>query len=143
MSDNKKIRILDFLNNGIYPGHILFSVGYTFKEIHDKLLKMKYTDYAIGIKDRELKHKQVTGTAFSVELIEDDTGEERTLFYIVLQEFNFTDDDYCVLAHEIVHICQFYLKFINVNRNNEVESDAFYHTHLMKQCLKLLRDHVK
>jgi len=136
---NKPVRVLKFLNNGIYPGHILFSVGYNLKEIHDKLIKMKYTDYAEGIREKTWTPTSV-GTAFSVELIDHNTKDECELFYIILKKFEFTDFDYCILAHEITHMCQFYFKSTCINRNNEIESEAHYHTHLMKQCLQIMRD---
>lgn len=61
------------------------------------------------------------------------------MFYIYIgEEFKFTDYEYCKLAHEVLHICQFLLPDF-LDRNREFESEAYLHTHLMEQCLKAIR----
>lgn len=63
----------------------------------------------------------------------------KTFFFIIIPRFDFDDDDCFVkLAHEIVHICQFFLPDV-LNRNTEIECEAYLHTHIMRQALKKLR----
>lgn len=67
------------------------------------------------------------------------TGETKTLFYIFIKgEFKFTDYEMVKLAHECLHICQFSLPDI-LDRDKENEAEAYLHSHLMHQILKLLR----
>lgn len=71
------------------------------------------------------------------------THSGRTYFYLVINaDFKFTDYCYCKLAHEITHLCQFYLPDV-LNRNQEWEAEAYLHTHLMEQALVHLRKFTK
>lgn len=66
-------------------------------------------------------------------------GKKICHFILIFDDFKFTDDEMCKLAHEVLHICQFYLPDV-LNRDKEIEAEAYLHTHLMSQCLKLLRE---
>lgn len=138
----KSPKVLTWLNTGIFPVTIMFSCGFTYKEVVN-LLKRKKAEYWLkgfeGDKRRDLMESK-TKFAYSVTVDNYKTGETKNLFYIVLPEqFTFTDHEYCVLAHEILHICQFSLPDI-LDRNKETEAEAYTHTHIMEQCLRALRN---
>jgi hypothetical protein len=135
----KSNKIIRYLNTGIFPGTVMFSCGFDYDFIIKFYKKHKATDWLSGLEgDKNLIDG---GNYFSLyrELYNTKTGESKHLYYIILKkQFTFTDYEMCVLAHEIVHICQFFLKDI-LDRNKEIEAEAYLHTHLMQQCLKELR----
>lgn len=67
-------------------------------------------------------------------MIEDETQYR---FIILRSGFEWNPDSYITLSHEILHLCQFYLKdFFGDERENEAE--AYFHSHIMRQCLRFL-----
>jgi hypothetical protein len=40
------------------------------------------------------------------------------------------------LAHEMLHVCQEFLPDF-LNRNDEMEAEAYFHSYLMESCYKL------
>lgn len=135
----KSNKIIRYLNMGIFPGTVMFSCGFDYDYIVKFYKKHKAKDWLLGLQgDKELIDG---GNFFALhrEIYNSKTGENKHLYYIILkQQFTFTDYEMCILAHEIVHVCQFFLKDI-LDRNKEIEAEAYLHTHLMQQCLKELR----
>lgn len=139
MKRKKKKKIIRWLNAGIFPCPIMFSVGFSYDEIIKYLKKIKANEWAIGISQD--KSRVDGGTCFAMKRIveNEQTGAVVTHFYIIItRQFDFSDWDMIMLAHEIVHICQFMLPDI-LNRDNETEAEAYLHSHIMTQCLKELR----
>lgn len=141
---SKQFKVLHWLNTGIFPATIMFSVGFTYDEINKMLTRKKAWDWKLGISnDMELID---SGNNFSLSrTIYKKKGDKDTctVFYIILKEcFKFDDHDYCKLAHEVLHTCQFILPEI-LNRDREFECEAYLHTHIMKQCLSVLRGNKK
>lgn len=143
----KVIKKIEFLNMGCYPGTVLFSVGFSYKELKNtidkqyKIGRWKDEDrlWLRGIENEDKLLNSGTYFALKRELINEKIGLEKTLYYIIITEqFKFTDYEMCKLAHEIIHICQFFLPDI-LDRNKEIEAEAYLHTHLMQQSLKILR----
>lgn len=149
LKKKKQLKIIDFLNFGIFPGTILFSVGNSFDEIINTINKeyksgrwvteKGHNLWSLGIdSDQKLL---TSGTYFCLkrELENPKEGLEKTLYYLIITEqFEFTDYEMCKLAHEVVHLCQFHLPDI-LDRNREIEAEAYVHTHIMMQALKILR----
>ena len=137
----KNVKTIQFLNTGIFSATILFSCGYSYDELAKFLKKRKADDWLAGISvpdDIELIKKSF-GLAMKREVYNKKSGVEKTFFYLYLRDsFTFTDYEYCVLAHEIIHILQFMLPCL-LDRNTEIEAEAYTHTHIMKQCLEHLR----
>ena len=132
-------KILHWLDNGCYPGYVMFSCGFSYDEIMKLLKKKKAKHWIIGISDDKTFIDK--GNYFGLHRIISNkkTGKEVNLYYIIIKDrFTFTDYEYCKLAHEILHICNFFLKDI-LDRDKEFEAEAYYHTHIMTQCLKILR----
>lgn len=140
------IKGFKFLNNGCYPGTVLFSFGNSYDEImyYLKHLPEDFQGWNISLsEDRDLIQG---GTFFalrrSVEERDDQTGEyfnKRIFFFLIITgEFDFSDYAFCKLAHEVVHLCQFFLPDV-LDRDVENEAEAYYHTHIMKQAIDELR----
>lgn len=127
----KKIGYIDYLDTGIFPSTVLFAYNVSLTELRKELRKQKCNDWLNGLtndsydeKDKQVYHREING---------------KKLFYLIYnQKFTFSDDDYCYLAHEVLHLCQFILPHI-LERDREVEAEAYLHTHLMKQALTIIR----
>lgn len=131
-------KIIAFLDFGIFPGYCMLSSGFTFDEINKHLKRQKANEWIAGMSlDRDF-----FGTCNFMAMkrvIEKKGEEEKHLYYINLRDgFDFSDYDMSKLAHEVLHICQYYLPDV-LNRNKEQEAEAYFHTHLMRQALKELR----
>jgi len=117
----------------------MFSCGFEYDEIMKLLKQKKAEHWDTGISgDKELIDK---GNWFGLRRVIENskTKESKTLFYIIIKEtFDFKDYSYCKLAHEVLHICQFFLPDC-LDRNREYECEAYLHTRIMEQCLKVLR----
>lgn len=130
---------IKWLNAGIFPCMIMFSVGYKYDEIITFLKRRKYNDWLAGLSDD--KASIDSGKYFSIKrTVKNEKKHEVTLFYIIItRPFYFSDWDMCMLAHEVLHTCQFMLPDI-LNRDREFECEAYTHTHIMEQCLKIMRE---
>jgi len=128
-----------FFNTGIFPATVMFVFGFDYDEILALLKKKKAVTWSKAIEeDRELMTDS-NFLAMKRGLTNVKTGKEIDHFIIKIKEpFLFTDFEYCKLAHEVLHICQYVLPDI-LNRNKEHEAEAYLHTHLMNQCLGAVR----
>lgn len=135
------MKVYKFIDTGIFPATVLFVCGYN----HDGIMKMM-TSYKKNDPWREgIRHEKTLidnkdywghGMRRTIETIK--TGKKTQVFYIIIREFNFKDEEYIRLAHEILHICQFFLPDV-LERDREFECEAYLHSHLMRQCLEALR----
>lgn len=134
----KSIKGISTFDMGIFPPMVLFSCGYSYKEILAFLKRRKAKEWIYGIEDCEHLFKN-NWQACSRTITNRVTGKEMHLYYIFIPEwFTFSDYDMCKLAHEILHICQFAMpKILDMER--EHEAVAYTHTHLMSQILDFLR----
>lgn len=133
-----RIKTLQYLDTGIFPATVLFSCGFTYEEIIKLLKKSEAKDWLDGFQGGETKQIMECWCAMRRDIENTKTGEKKTMFYIIIDGFDFSDMDYCKLAHEVLHICQFFLPDA-LDRNKEYEAEAYLHTHLMKQCLNHIR----
>lgn len=135
----KQYNTISWLNLGSFPGSVCFCHGFDYDEIM-RILKKKDAPYWYEalVHDKELLSKgNYYGLYRCVENVK--TGESVNLYYIILKKrFRFTDWDYVMLAHEVLHICQFYLPAV-LDRDREIEAEAYLHSHLMTQCLDIIR----
>lgn len=135
-----QLKVLHWLNTGIFPATILFSQGFSYDEINKMLTQKKAFDWKMGISnDKALIDGGKNFALHRTIYRKSNNTDEVELFYIIFRDcMTFTDYEYCKLAHEILHICQFLLPAI-LNRDREYECEAYLHTHIMQQCLKSLR----
>lgn len=140
MIKQKQLKIIHWLDTGIFPATIMFTLNYKFDEINKYLDKVKANDWKMGMSQDRKFFDGKNWCALRRDIENAKTGQEMTLFYIhIPRMFNFKDDmDYCKLAHEVLHITQFMMKDF-LNPDNEFECVAYTHTHIMQQCLKILR----
>lgn len=141
----KSNKIIDWIDFGIFPAHCMVSVGFNFDEMIAELKDLKaknYNDVNVWIEGIQDDKKLIdSGANFGIYRVLENTkiGTVKRLPYIILTDkFGFTDYEMCKLAHEVLHICQFVMPdFLKVER--EYEAVAYTHTHLMEQCLTLMR----
>lgn len=136
---------MHWLNNGCYPGYVMFSCGFNYAEIVTLLKRKKAHDWLLPISQKSDKELIESGSYFALlrTTVNPKTGEKVRYLYIILTKcFEFTDQEYCTLAHEVLHITNFFLREI-LDRDNEMEAEAYYHTHIMEQCLEVLRGKTK
>jgi hypothetical protein len=140
MKKQKRIQVLHWLNNGHYPGYVMFSCGFSYDELIKLLRRKKADGWVRGIENDKVLFDDSTALCSQRTIKALDGGKDLTLQYIYIKDsFDFSDKAYVTLAHECVHLCQFFLPDININRDVEIESEAYYHSHIMKQCLDILR----
>lgn len=118
---------------GVYPGKCLFVYGYKYKQIIKELKKQDCHELIAAIKGEK---EFIDNTDYCA--MRRIAGKSDLYYIVINRKFKFTDQHYATLAHECLHICQFYLPKI-LDRNREHEAEAYLHTHLMLQCLNLLR----
>lgn len=137
----------EFLNTGIFPATVLFIHGLQYEEIMRRLLDIPATHWewhaALKEEPEQKFIEQGSYMAMRREIITrtlpNGEVDTRMCFYIIIKpKFKFTDYEFCKLAHEVLHICQYVLVDI-LDRNKEQEAEAYLHTHLMEQCIKVLR----
>lgn len=139
----KQLKVLHWLNTGIFPAYIMFSSGFNYDEIIKMLKQKKADEWLLGIDGYEELIRESNYLAIKTNTQSKTKGESKSLLYIfVMNGFDFTDDAYCYLAHEVLHICQFFLPDV-LRRDKENEAEAYLHTHIMQQCLKILRGNAK
>lgn len=141
---NRSKKILQFIDHGIFHGYTLFIYGMTYEEVVGKLKKIKKSSEWLKCLETSKEHFEKVynwGSCFQRTISVTRGGKvtrETRYSFIYVKSFDFSDDDMCALAHEVVHLCQFVLPDF-LDRNKEIEAEAYFHTHIMDQCLKALR----
>lgn len=145
-----KVKVIEWINFGIFPGLVMFSVGNThaelIKRLHKKDMdKVEAAKWLAGLRDEDglVNSKLSAGCAMRRVIENKKSGQSVTLFYLILKRFDLRDtDDFVSLAHECLHLCQFYLPYV-LDMSKEHEAEAYLHSHLMQQCLKLIKKAAK
>jgi len=127
-------QLITYLNFGSFPGMIQFSSGFTYDEIMEIQKDQEDAeDWRSALKD----DKELIDSGKYFGLVRELDGHQ--YYYIILTGFfDFSDDAMIILAHEILHLCQFRLRD-TLDRNMEIEAEAYTHSHIMRQCLNALR----
>ena len=135
---NKKVQVLYWIPMGMFPSTVMFSCGFSYDELIKQLKKKKAREWLEVVEGHNVI-RDFSNTATQVSLNDKKTGKVVKYYTIVLKNsFDFSDYHFCVLAHEILHICQFFLPEV-MDRAREFETEAYLHTFLMKSCLKIIR----
>lgn len=136
---NKQPRAIASINFGMYPGYCMFVYGYSWDELMIELKKRDDKEWILPISDDKEIMDGAEYQAMHRTVENTKTGEVKNYFYIMYKKkFLFRDMSYVILAHEVLHIIQFYTKPI-FDRNVEIENEAYLHSHIMKQCLDAIR----
>ncbi len=138
----KRKPFIKFLNHGCYHGATMFCFGYNHSEIINNLEAMSEfeDDWISPIRDdeKEIDDNSLNAMCLKRTIEDTENGEVKHFHYIIIKKFDFSPANYITLAHEIVHLCQFYLPDF-LDRDREVEAEAYFHSHMMRQCLDLLK----
>lgn len=139
MSKTKVVKGVYWFDTGIFPATVMFVFGFTYDELLIELKKKKAHTWSAALsEDKELMGKS-NYLAMKRCLTNTKTGKSVDHYIIKIREpFKFTDFEYCKLAHEVLHVCQYLLPDI-LDRTKEHEAEAYLHTYLMKKCLTALR----
>lgn len=130
----KKVSLITTVDFGILSGKICFSCGYSFKEMRKVFKEQKCKEYLKAIKDEDDEWGDTVGVCWERKV------NGCTLYFLCLKDpFKFTDQEYVTLAHEVLHVIQFRLNGV-VNRDREVEFEAYLHSHIMDKILHKLRN---
>lgn len=130
----KKVKIFQFIRGGSFPFDILFTVNMKPIEIREKLKAECGEDWIQAFDCTDDFFDGSWGVA-----MERSVDGYYHYFLSLHKGFKFSSPyDYCKLAHEVLHLCQFALpKFIN--RDLEFEAEAYTHTHIMDMCLDIMK----
>ena len=122
---------------GIFPADILFSCGFNYKELCRMLEENNLKDWLKAVKQNKELIQNVGWCAIRTTV--KSNGAKTPFFLIISTElFDFSDNSYCILAHESLHICQYALPDF-IDRTQELEAEAYLHSHIMGQCLANIR----
>lgn len=133
-------KIIEWFDLGIFPGVVMFSNGMQYDEIIIELNKIKAEQWILGIGSPEDKQLIDNGNAFGLyrSIENTKTGRVVNLFYIILKKpFEYSSSDYIILAHEALHIVQFFSEGV-FDRKKEIECEAYLHSHIMRKCIESL-----
>lgn len=142
MKKSAAVRTLGFIDNGCYFGNVLVNVGYTKQEVIDWLISRQNNPKGINEWVEVLKQTEIIEKSLAQCSVQEwHNGPHMKIMPIIWfkNPFSFTDKEMVILAHEIVHLCQMYLADY-LRRDREFEAEAYYHSHIMQQCLNLIRD---
>lgn len=140
----KNKKVIEWIKLGQFGGYFMFSCGYDYNEIIARLCRndldkkeaAKWKAGIIGDMDL-INNKSSWGTALKRVIENKKTSDSVTLFYIIIKGFDGSSEAFIKLAHECVHICQFFLPDV-LDRNKEIEAEAYFHTYIMQECIKVM-----
>jgi len=132
-------KVMSWIDFGIFPESLMLTSGFSYDEIMALLKKKRQTSWAQALRPSKPIVEKSKWLAIEQDMIDDKTGDTYKYYFIIIKDpFDFSDMSFCTLAHEVLHIVQFNLVH-HLDRNKEIEAEAYLHTHLMKQCLVALR----
>lgn len=134
----KQLKLIQWLDTGIIWPAVLFTQGFSYTEIHKHFIRKKTPEH--WLLALESQKEMIEGPNWCAMKSTVTRGNEKKIcfFLCIKGYFDFSDGDYCALAHEVTHLCQYILPDF-CKRDNEIEFEAYMHTHLMTQCLKHIR----
>jgi len=139
--EGQEFKTVTWANFGMFPGWVGVSSGYDYEELQAYFKKKRlFNRYGLVMKSHEeMFSRNNNGFAIYQEIQDTKTKEIEGLYFVVLRHpYDFSDEAYITLAHELIHIVQFFAPTV-FDRNTERESEAYLHTHLMRQCLAAFR----
>ena len=137
LKSTKDLKIIEWFNFGCFPGYWVFIQNFSHKEVMKHLKKQKAKGWIATLDDEKLFTGYPRAGRRDVKFESDD--KSKAYYFIIMPDGLNTKDseDLIILAHECVHICQFYLPDL-MNRDEENEAEAYLHTHLMRQVIEHL-----
>lgn len=132
-------RIKEYIPFQVYPGGVCFTMDFLYEDLLDSFEKEDLEEWRIALED--IGPDMYKNWFCSKRVLENPDGHERTFFFLNIPcQFDFLDmNHYCMLAHELVHLCQFYLPDV-LDRNVEHEAEAYFHTYMMETILRIIKE---
>lgn len=121
-----KRQVTDTINFGVLPGEALVSIGGDLDAVISREKDKDWLFYLNGMKEDGLT------TNFANRTTIDDV-----LYASIFLENKKGEDWYAMVAHEVLHMCQFLCHAHVINMIQEKEMVAYLHTHIMKQILQI------
>lgn len=127
-----------FMDHGIWHGHTLVMVGLDLEQVRRSWPDSIWIKTIADDKDFVQAAAEPACKAMAMMRRGDDG---RFYYYLWLRDVIDPSNprDMIVLAHELVHIVSFLLSGI-LNRNQEVEAEAYTHTYFMDKVVDLVLD---
>jgi hypothetical protein len=131
----KNTCVIEWIDFGMFPGGLLFIQGFKYKEVVKHLKKEKANEWLIPFQRQEDIFED--GRWTTVRCVD----EGRESYFIILPDAcDLTNLDHVVsLAHECLHICQLFLPQLAINRDEEYECEAYFHSYLMKKIITAIK----
>jgi hypothetical protein len=128
------MKVIDTLNFGSFPGKIMFTCGYSFKDVCKELKKQKCNEWLECFKQLEYLFEPSCAGFAAVRKL-----NEFTYHFVCLRdEFDFSDKHHATLSHEVIHIITYNISdMLDIVKENE--AFAYTHTHILNQCYEVLR----
>lgn len=121
-----------YIKNGSFSGELLFVCGYEYHELIEKLLNEPPYYLDTVIKEARFIEENENGT-FQIM-----TEGKHSAYLILIKSFDGSSFDISTIAHEVVHLCQFTFEACGVNREKEIEAEAYHHDFILRECLNAL-----
>jgi len=135
---NCTVKWIDF---SWFEGCVMLSCGNDYEWLLNKYGKI----FPTWVKPLE-EHKSLFDTCWGFvhrHQWKREDGKQMAHFWLIIKDpFTFSDEDMVNLAHEVLHVAQFVLSE-KINRDQDVEFEAYFHSYIMRECLKALRTPVK
>lgn len=137
----KQTKIITSINFGCFPGYCVFAAGHTMAELRAHFKKEEKQNkidkgWRMCLEDEEFGDRKFL--AMHRSLVSPKGDVSHYYYVLFIEPFMWRDASYVILAHEFLHICQFYLPPV-LDRNREIEAEAYLHSHLMQQVLDKMR----
>lgn len=129
-------KLIQPINFGCYPGTCMFILGFTLQHTLWRMKRQRADSDWIRCIESMINNTDLSEKSYwSHEAILVNTdGAKKHFFFIYMKDWEDNNWYHCALAHEALHIIQYYLPDI-LDRNTEHEAEAYLHTHLMRQML--------
>lgn len=144
---NKNLKIIDFVDFGIFVDTIMVVIGFTYEEAVAEMERLiesgdwEDNRWLVAFKDMFADNgfDDFEGLTYGSTLNHREKGFTYRAHILYLpNSFDYTPQAYTTLAHEVVHLCQFKLRKI-LDISKEIEAFAYTHSYIMKKILELLK----
>tara|TARA_R110000868_G_C10692254_1_gene748449 strand:+ start:446 stop:832 length:387 start_codon:yes stop_codon:yes gene_type:complete len=125
----KKKSLTSTINLGSIPGYAFVSIGLSVKDVLKRETAKEWKEYFTYLDEDGL----TTNFCNSVTI---NDVMYRSVF---IEQKNNDNEWYIILAHELIHLCQFICATHQIDMIKEKESVAYLHSHLMRQILDLVK----
>lgn len=126
---------INWINFGAFFGDCLFVCGFTYDEVlfHFKKKKTPMEWVRAFEMTKDTWEEDIPGFVSKRKV-----NGVTYLFMVMKKRFDFKDDSHNVLAHEVLHLISYHLRdFLDPMEENECF--CYTHSHVMRQCYKILR----